>query len=100
MALAASLGLWLVSALFAVQALLGNESVVVLYVLIAVQSSCYAVNNPARGAMIPRLLDRTLLPAAAALNMASFNLGFTLGPLLGALAISGGASPRRTSSTC
>ena len=38
--------------------------------------------------MVPRLLDKSLMPAASALNMASFNLGFTFGPLLGALAIS------------
>src|SRR3954453_1240468 len=37
--------------------------------------------------MVPRLLDRELIPAAAALNMASFNLGFTFGPMLGALVI-------------
>jgi len=59
----------------------------VLYGLIAVQSGFYAVNNPARGAMVPRLLDKHLLPAAGALNMAAFNLGFTLGPVLGAMAI-------------
>lgn len=86
-ALVASAGLWIVSLLLAVQALLGNESVWWLYGLIAVQSAFYAVNNPARGAMVPRLLDKHLLPAASALNMAAFNLGFTLGPLLGALAI-------------
>jgi len=52
-----------------------------------VQSGFFAVNNPARSAMIPRLLDKELIPAAQALNMATFNLGFTLGPMLGALAI-------------
>ncbi len=87
-ALVASAGLWAVSVLFALQALLGNASVWVLYGLIALQSGCYAVNNPARAAMVPRLLDKELLPAASALNMGAFNLGFTLGPLLGALAIS------------
>jgi MFS family permease len=58
-----------------------------LFVCVAVQSGFYAVNNPARSAMIPRLLDKELLPAAGALNMASFNLGFTFGPMLGALVI-------------
>ena len=69
------------------QAFVGNTSVWLLYGCIAVQSGFYAVNNPARSAMVPRLLDRELIPAAAALNMASFNLGLTLGPLLGALAV-------------
>jgi MFS family permease len=87
LALIASAGLWVVSIALAVQAFLGNGSVWVLYGCIAVQSGFYAVNNPARSAMIPRLLDKELLPAAAALNMASFNLGFTFGPMVGALVI-------------
>jgi MFS family permease len=87
LALVASAGLWGVSIALAVQAFAGNRSVWFLYGCIAVQSGFYAVNNPARSAMVPRLLDKALLPAAAALNMASFNLGFTFGPMLGALAI-------------
>ena len=87
LALAASAGLWGVSALLALQAILGNENVWLLYGLIALQSAFYAVNNPARGAIVPRLLDKHLLPAAGALSMASFNLGFTIGPVLGALLI-------------
>ena len=87
LALLASLGLWAVSIALAVQAFAGNSSVWFLYACIAVQSGFYAVNNPARSAMVPRLLDKELLPAASALNMASFNLGFTFGPMVGALAI-------------
>ncbi len=87
LALVASAGLWAVSIALAVQAFAGNESVWLLYGCVAVQSGFYAINNPARSAMVPRLLDKELLPAAAALNMASFNLGFTFGPMLGALAI-------------
>jgi MFS family permease len=87
LALMASAGLWSVSVLFALQAYLDNTSVWVLLILVAVQSGFYALNNPARSAMVPRLLDKELLPAASALNMASFNLGFTFGPVLGALAI-------------
>ena len=87
LALVASAGLWAVSIALAVQAFAGNASVWFLYGCIAVQSGFYAVNNPARSAMVPRLLDKELLPAAAALNMASFNLGFTFGPMVGALAI-------------
>jgi MFS family permease len=87
LSLVASAGLWAVSVALAVQAFAGNGSVWVLYGLVAVQSGFYAVNNPARSAMVPRLLDKELIPAASALNMASFNLGFTFGPMLGALAI-------------
>lgn len=88
LALIASGGLWLVSVALAVQAFLGVESVWLLLGLIGVQSGFYAMNNPARAAMVPRLLDKALMPAASALSMASFNLGFTFGPMLGALAIS------------
>jgi MFS family permease len=87
LALLASAGLWGISVLLAVQALLGVESVWLLYGLVALQSAFYALNNPARGAIVPRLLDKHLLPAASALNMAAFNLGFTVGPVVGALVI-------------
>jgi Transmembrane secretion effector len=88
LALAASAGLWAVSMGLAAQAFLGNRSVWVLFGCIAVQSGFYAINNPARSAMVPRLIDKELMPAASALNMAAFNLGFTFGPVVGALAIS------------
>ena len=87
LALMASAGLWAVSLLFALQAYLDNTSVWLLLGLVAIQSGFYALNNPARSAMVPRLIDKELMPAASALNMASFNLGYTMGPLLGALAI-------------
>jgi MFS family permease len=87
LALYASAGLWLVSMLLAAQAFWGNESVWLLYGCIAVQSGFYAVNNPARSAMVPRLIGRELMPAASALNMASFNLGLTVGPVLGAVVV-------------
>jgi MFS family permease len=87
LALVASAGLWATSTALAAQAWLGNGSVWLLYGCIAVQSGFYAVNNPARNAMVSRLLPRELVPAAVALNMASSNLGLTLGPMLGALAV-------------
>jgi MFS family permease len=90
LALAASVGLWSMSLILVVHAALGYESVWVLYAVVAAQSGLYAVNNPTRTAIIPRLMSADLLPAANALNMASFNLGFTVGPLLGALAIGAG----------
>jgi MFS family permease len=90
LALIASTGLWLSSLALLAQALLDLHQVWLLYVVVAVQSGSYAVNNPARAAIIPRLLPPDLLPAANALSMASFNLGFTLGPLVGALLISWG----------
>jgi MFS family permease len=87
LALVASAGLWAVSIALMVQAFLDVGSIWFLYGCISVQSGFYAVNNPARSAMVPRLLDKELMPAAAALNMASFNLGTTFGPMVGALVI-------------
>ena len=86
-ALAASSGLWLLSLVLVVQAVLGVDSVPMLYAVVACQSACFAVNNPARSAIIPRLLPADLLPAANALTAAAFNLGFTVGPLLGGVLI-------------
>lgn len=90
LALVSSSGLWVLSLVLVVQAALHLDNVSVLYAVVAMQSACFAVNNPTRSSIIPRLIDRELLPAANALNAASFNLGFTLGPLLGAVAISTG----------
>ncbi len=81
LALIASLGLWAVSIALALQALLGNRSVLVLYACVAAQAGFYAVIAPARNAMIARLLPPEMLPAASALNSAAMNLGFTVGPL-------------------
>ena len=90
LAIISSAGSWAVSLVLAAQAFLGNTHVGVIYACIAVQSACYAATSPARNAMIARLLPAHLLPAASALNAASFNLGFTVGPLVGALLISWG----------
>ncbi|HEX5533259.1 MAG TPA: MFS transporter [Actinomycetales bacterium] len=81
-ALAASIGLWVVAVLIALQAWLEVGSVWLLYGLVAAQSACFAINNPARSAILPRLLPLDLLPAANALQSLSWNLGFTVGPLL------------------
>jgi MFS family permease len=87
LALMSSTGLWVLSLVLVGHAALHLDSVWVLYAVVAMQSGFFAVNNPTRSAIVPRLIDQELLPAANALNMASFNLGFTLGPLLGAFAI-------------
>lgn len=86
-ALSASTGLWLLSIVLAVQAYVGLRSVLLLYAVVALQSGCFAVNNPARAAIVPRLLAPEMLPAANALSTASFNLSFTVGPLLGGVLI-------------
>jgi MFS family permease len=57
LALLASSGLWVVSIALAAQAFLHVGSVWLLFGLIAVQSGFYAINNPARSALVPRLFE-------------------------------------------
>ncbi len=86
-ALASSFGLWLVVILLAVQAWLHLDSVPLLYGLVALQSAGFAINNPARSAIIPRLVDPLLLPAANVLQTVLWNVALTVGPLLGAFLV-------------
>lgn len=83
-ALAASCVSWAVTITLAVQAWAGNESVGLLFALVAVQSGAGAVNSPARSAIIPRLLEPKLIPAANALQTIGFSVALTVGPLAGA----------------
>lgn len=87
-ALIASSVLWVVTIALAVQAWLGADSVTLLYALVALQSAAFAVNNPARSAIIPRLLDPKLLPAANTLMTITWNIALTVGPLAAALIVS------------
>ena len=86
-ALGSAIGLWLVTILLAVQAWLHLDSVTVLYALVAVQSAGFAINNPARSAIIPRLVEAERLPAANVLQTIEMNIAFTGGPLLGAVLV-------------
>lgn len=83
-ALVASVVSWTATIGLAAQGWLGNTQEWVLFALVAVQSGAFAVSTPARAAIIPRLLDPKLLPAANALQTLGFSVAFTVGPLLGA----------------
>jgi MFS family permease len=76
-------GLILTSAAFWLQAALGAEDVWLLLSLFAVQQAFFAVNQPTRSALLPRLLDHDLLPAANSLNMTVMQAGGIAGPLVG-----------------
>lgn len=89
-ALLSAIGLWFCSFGLVAHVLLGWQRVEVLYVIVAVQAAMFAVNNPARAAILPRLLPLRVLPAANALGMASFTLSFTVGSLLGGALIGWG----------
>ncbi|WP_406297157.1 MFS transporter [Embleya sp. NBC_00888] len=80
-------GLAAVSIVLAGQAFLDLGQVWLLYTAVAVQSAFFAVNNPARTSMLPKLLPPTRLPAANALNSIAMALAMTVGPMLGGLVI-------------
>lgn len=87
-ALLSASGMFIVAVAITAQALVGLDNAWVLYVLVSIQSGCFAVNSPARSAMIPRLLEPRLLPAANALNGLAMGLNFMLGPLLAGYLVS------------
>lgn len=76
-------GLIITSALFFAQAALGNTNVWLLLAVFALQQACFAVNQPTRSAVLPRILPPEQLPAANALNMTVFTGGAIAGPLVG-----------------
>jgi MFS family permease len=86
-ALFSSSGLWVISLALAGQAWLHVDSVTLLYGLVALQSAGFAINNPARSAIIPRLIESRLLPAANVLQTIAWNVALTTGPLLGAFLV-------------
>ncbi|MEJ5946204.1 MFS transporter [Pseudokineococcus basanitobsidens] len=75
-------GIAVTSALLAVHAASGHESVAVLLVLVVVQQAFFGLYAPARGAAVPRLVPAAQLPAAMALSTTVFGVGAVGGPLL------------------
>lgn len=74
-------GLIVTSGLFYLQAAMGNTNVWLLLGLFSVQQAFFAVNQPTRSAVIPKLVPPELLPAANSLNMTIFQAGAIGGPL-------------------
>lgn len=83
--LLASTVLWAATILLALQAFMGVENVYVLYALVALQSAAFAVNNPARQAILPRLVRMELIPAANALMTTLWTVALMGGPFAAAL---------------
>ncbi|NYI69361.1 MFS transporter [Spelaeicoccus albus] len=81
-AIYASLVLWAVTIGIAAQAWFGLGNVWVLYCLVAVQNAAAGLNQPARSAIIPRLVRKEMLPAANALGSIIFSVSMTVGPML------------------
>ncbi|KAA1415545.1 MFS transporter [Nocardioides humilatus] len=70
------------STLFWLQAALGSSNVWLLLGLFSVQQAFFAINQPTRSAVLPKLLPDELLPAANSLNMTVFQAGAIAGPLV------------------
>lgn len=78
-----TLGLILTSVAFWLQAAAGADNVWLLLSIFAVQQAFFAVNQPTRTAVLPRILPLERLPAANSLNMTVMQAGAIAGPLVG-----------------
>jgi MFS family permease len=76
-----TLGLIVTSALFYLQAAMGSTNVWLLLGLFSVQQAFFAINQPTRSAVLPKLLSPALLPAANSLHMTVMQAGAIAGPL-------------------
>ncbi|POM26899.1 Enterobactin exporter EntS [Actinomadura rubteroloni] len=74
--------MWCATLLLLFQALAGLDSVAFIMVVVAVQSVGFAIASPTRSAIVPRIMDRPLVPAANTLNFTASQLGGFAGPLL------------------
>lgn len=74
-------GLIVTAFLFWLQAAAGNQNVWLVMGLLAVQQAFFAVNQPTRSAIIPKLVPSDQLASAAALNMTVMQFGAIVGPV-------------------
>jgi MFS family permease len=68
----------------------GVVTIATLFLLSLLVGAANAVNQPARLALVPSLVDRASLPAANAVSALVFNLARFVGPAAAGLAIEGG----------
>lgn len=80
---ATTLGLIVTGILFFGQAALALDNVWLLLGIFALQQGFFAVNQPVRSSILPKLLPMEQIPAAQALNMTVFSGGAIAGPLVG-----------------
>jgi MFS family permease len=81
------------AAALAVLTLTGRESLAVLYGANALLAAAAAFDNPARQALVPRLVPAPELPAALSLNLTMFHAATIGGPALAGLLIAGAGLP-------
>jgi MFS family permease len=80
--LVASLGSWAITGCLLLQTLLRVGNIPLILGLVAVQSGTFAIASSARGAIIPRIVDAELVPAANTLNFTVGSIGQVIGPLI------------------
>ena len=85
--LADQVALVICSALLAAVTLAGDPPVPVLYALGGAVAGFGAVQNVARSAIVPNLVEPARLPSALALNFGLYQLTLVIGPALGGLLI-------------
>ena len=66
---------------------LGYSELWVLYALTAISASFSAFDQPARGSLVPTLVERSELPAAIALNQMLYQTAAVVGPAIGGVVI-------------
>ena len=81
------------SAGLAVNAMAGHPQVWAIYVLTAIGAGLSSIDSPTRSAVVPTLVRRDQIPAAAALNQTGYQFGSVAGPafaglIIGTLALS------------
>jgi MFS family permease len=86
-------GLLACSAGLAVNALVANPRVWVLFCAAGVMAGLDGLQRPSLEALVPRLVPTDELPGAAALQSLRFNVGQLAGPALGGLLIAGAGLP-------
>lgn len=84
-----------VAALLGFLTLTGHETLWTLYVLTGMTSAAGSFDNPARQALIPRLVPREHLPGALAMNLTMFHVGMIGGPALAGVLIAASADGTR-----
>jgi MFS family permease len=85
--IASQVGYLASSGLLFAGALHGDPPIGLIYVAVAGIAATSAIDSPTRSAMTPRLLDRRLLPAAAALNQVLWNGAGLIGPALAGVVV-------------
>ena len=80
-------GLMATSLVLAIVTQLGSTELWVLYALTAISAAFSAFDQPARGALVPTLVDRAELPAAMALTQVLYQTAGVVGPAVGGVLI-------------